>query len=30
MTFLPKDYVAPKAGGNYLKFKDGDTTFRIL
>ena len=28
MTFLPEGYQAP--AGNYLKFKEGDTTFRIL
>lgn len=28
--FLPQDYEAPKNGGNYLKFKDGETRFRIL
>lgn len=30
MEFLPKDYEAPKMEGNYLKFKKGSNTFRIL
>lgn len=29
-TFLPNGYEAPKAGGNYLKFNQGDNVFRIL
>lgn len=30
MDFLPKDYTAPSSTGNYMKFKDGENTFRIL
>lgn len=31
MSFLPDDYEVPdNGGGNYLKFKPGDTRFRIL
>lgn len=29
-TFLPQGYEAPKTGGNYLKFNQGDNVFRIL
>lgn len=28
--FLPQGYEAPKSGGNYLKFNQGDNVFRIL
>lgn len=30
MTFLPKDYEAPKADSNYFKLKKGENRFRIL
>lgn len=31
MTFLPKNYAMPKNGnGYYLKFEDGENTFRVL
>jgi len=30
MTFLPEDYKIPASTGNYTKFKDGETNFRIL
>jgi len=30
MTFLPSTYEAPKQGGNYYRFKQGDNNFRIL
>jgi len=30
MEFLPKDYQAPKAAGNYMKLQDGENKFRIL
>jgi hypothetical protein len=29
-TFLPDDYKVPASGGNYMKFQDGENTFRIL
>lgn len=29
-TFLPKDYSAPKQGGNYFKFVKGENRFRIM
>lgn len=28
--FLPQNYEQPKAGGGYMKFKDGENTFRVL
>lgn len=28
--FLPQDYEAPKSGGGYMKFKEGENKFRIL
>lgn len=30
MSFLNEDYTPPAQSGNYLKFKDGTTKFRIL
>lgn len=30
MEFLPKDYTAPKQGGNYFKFQKGENRFRIM
>lgn len=30
MTFLPKNYEAPKSQGNYFKFIKGENRFRIL
>ncbi len=30
MSFLPKDYEAPKASGNYLKLTEGTHRFRVL
>lgn len=30
MSFLPENYQAPKAAGNYMKFQEGDNKFRIL
>lgn len=30
MTFLPKQYEVPSSQGKYMKFKQGDNTFRIL
>lgn len=29
-AFLPTDYKAPKSGGNYMKFEQGDNLFRVL
>ena len=29
-TFLPTEYEVPATIGNYMKFEDGDNTFRIL
>ena len=28
--FLPKDYEVPVTVGNYMKFQDGENTFRVL
>lgn len=30
MSFLPTNYEVPKSSGNYLKFQDGENTFRVL
>lgn len=30
MSFLPKDYEAPKTSGNYLKLTEGSHRFRVL
>lgn len=30
MSFLPKDYEAPKSGGNYARLNDGVNRFRVL
>lgn|GEM_PF-775032 len=30
MNFLPQDYKAPKTGGHYMKFQDGENKFRIM
>lgn len=30
MDFLPTDYTPPKNPGDYMKFQDGENTFRIL
>lgn len=29
-NFLPEEYKVPVSGGNYMKFEDGENTFRIL
>ena len=30
MSFLPKDYKAPKSDSNYMRFEEGENKFRIL
>lgn len=30
MSFLPKDYEAPKSASNYMKFEQGANKFRVL